>query len=134
MRPLPTELRETKGRDVSFSWDIKDAMPSKPELCIFNQLHYGKEHNIQQGCRALEGRQEAVCQEIDIRSVCTPHPESSHSRAGRGNGYHRGACAVPRQSQIGIRPFAEDRPGHPHRPQDDSPFRCQVRLSGVPAD
>lgn len=100
----------------------------------FNQLHYGKEHNFQQGCRALEGRQETVCQEVDIRSVCTPHPESSPSGAGRGNGYHGGTRAGSRQPQIGIRPVPKDREGHPDCPQDDSPFRGKVWLLGITPD
>lgn len=95
---------------------------------FLTQLYYGTKHNIQRSRRALEGIQETVCQEINLRSLLLAHSEPSAAgtwREGRCPGKGRSGSGEP---QTGLRPQSEDGPGYSGGSQDDSPLWSQTRL------
>ena len=89
---------------------------------FLTQIHYGTKHNIQRSRRALEGGQETVCQEINLRSLLPAHSEPSATGTGG-----EGGCPGRGRSRTGEpetchRPQPENRQGHPCGPKNDSPI------------
>ena len=120
--PFTLKPRESQIRDIrEVSGDIWN-------FVFLTQLYHGTKHNIQRSRRALEGRQETVCQEINLRCLLPAHSEPPAAGTGRQGRCPGRRCAGSCEPQAGGRPQSEDGQGHSGGAQDDSPLWEQIRL------